>query len=243
MIFDTVVLLIVLASTIFAFFRGFIREVLTVLGVVGGAVAAVYMGPYLSPIVKGWIGVDAVEGEEVPRLFGLIPYTILADILSYGVIFIVFVIILSVVSHFLATWARTIGLGIFDKLLGIIFGVLRAVVLIALLYLPIYQLTDEKQRDEWFPDSHSRSYVEAATGWVMQFLPQASEEDVDTLKKGAEDAASKVGKTIQGIAEKAGEKVNGSEDGKTGENKKEESGYKEEEREDLNQLFEDTVNE
>lgn len=242
MIFDAIVLLIILISAVFAFFRGFIRETLTVLGVVGGVLAALYFGPQLSPHVHGWIGADIPEGEEVPRLFGVLPYPILADILSYGVIFIVFVIVLSVLSHFLSGWARMIGLGVFDKILGIIFGVLRAAILIALLYLPVFQLTDPEQRDEWFPNSYSRPYVEAMTAWSLQFLPKASEEDIETAKENAGKAVSKMGEKIKDMTDTADKESETKENGdKPAEN--DFDGYQDEQRESLDRLFEDNVNE
>lgn len=253
MIFDAVVLLIILISTVFAFFRGFIRETLTVLGVVGGVLAALYMGPQLSPLVSGWIGADVPEGEDVPRLFGLVPYPILADILSYGVIFLVFVIVLSVLSHFLAGWARTIGLGVFDKILGILFGALRAAVLIALLYLPVFQLTDPEQRDEWFPSSNSRPYVEAMTAWTLQFLPQASEEDIESAKENAGKAVSTVGQKLRDLTDGAEKQDNNETNGTNGTKEKNGNdvtsgesgteGYQDEQRESLDRLFEENIDE
>lgn len=77
MIFDAIVLLIILISAVFAFFRGFIRETLTVLGVVGGVLAALYFGPQLSPHVHGWIGAD-IRKERKSRAFlefCLIPFS------------------------------------------------------------------------------------------------------------------------------------------------------------------------
>ena len=55
MIVDVIAALIMLASIGIAILRGFIREVLTIFGLVGGAVAAYVGGPLLTPTVRGWL--------------------------------------------------------------------------------------------------------------------------------------------------------------------------------------------
>ena len=65
MIIDIIVGAVVIVSAIISFLRGFIREVLTIAGVVGGLAAAYFMGPMLTPTFKDWFGVDP-EAEEMP---------------------------------------------------------------------------------------------------------------------------------------------------------------------------------
>ena len=62
MIVDILVLAVLLISALIAFLRGFIREVLTITGVVGGLAAAYFGGPLLAPLMRGWLGVQ--EGVE-----------------------------------------------------------------------------------------------------------------------------------------------------------------------------------
>jgi membrane protein required for colicin V production len=206
MIFDIVVVIILLASALFAFFRGFIRETLTILGVVGGTVASYFLGGEFSPHVLRLLGgvetEGEVEGEATKLLFGTIPYPLLADILSYGIIFLFFVIILSVISHLLASWAKSIGLGIFDRMLGILFGLVRGGLFIALLYLPVYLLIEKEERDEWkmLQNSHTRVYVEMTSEWVNSMIPESEEaagEAGDEVRIELESVAREVHKKMQ----------------------------------------------
>tara|TARA_R110001592_G_scaffold144484_1_gene367603 strand:+ start:11306 stop:12073 length:768 start_codon:yes stop_codon:yes gene_type:complete len=210
MIVDVIAALIMLASIGIAILRGFIREVLTIFGLVGGAVAAYVGGPLLTPTVRGWLGV--VEGEEDPeKLFGVVPYPLLGDILAYAAVFIVFVILLSVLSHFLAASVKSLGLGAVDRTLGMVFGIARGILFLGLLYLPIYYLVGDKQMKdgewEWLKDSKSRVYLEATAGWIDGFIPKDENinyedagdkmnamnearkklEDMDLLPKGEEN--------------------------------------------------------
>lgn len=190
MIIDGIVIAVLLVSAIIAFFRGFIREVLTILGVVGGLAAAYLGGPMLSPLMRGWLGV--VDGEEPKRLLGLIPYPIVADLLSYGLIFIVVVIVLSIVSHVLAETVRSIGLGAIDRTLGFIFGLLRGALLLAILYLPVHIGFDDEAKAEYLGASRTVPYLESMSGVLAGYLPQSAKDQIkDTAAQEAENTGVK----------------------------------------------------
>jgi membrane protein required for colicin V production len=198
MIFDVVVIIVLLASALFAFFRGFIREILTILGVLGGTVAAIYLGPFLVPLVQQWIGVDA-SAEEVKKLFGIVPYPLLADIISYSSIFLIFVVALSIISHMLANWAKESGLGMVDRVLGVIFGLARGMLILALLYLPVYLLIEEEERNEWgwTKECYSLGYVEKSAAWIYGIIPKSEGLDIEKGKEDVENIAVEVRKKMQ----------------------------------------------
>ena len=185
MIIDGIVIAVLLISAIISFLRGFIRETLTILGVAGGLAAAYYGGPILAPIVKNMLGVH--EGEPPHKLFNILPYPILADILSYGAIFIVIVIILSIVSHMLAESARAVGLGSLDRTLGIFFGLARGALLLAILYLPVYIGVDKTTKEEWFKGSKTDVYLEEASGKIASMIPQSAVKNLDDAGKKMEE--------------------------------------------------------
>lgn len=199
MIVDILVLAALLISALIAFFRGFIREILTIGGVVGGALAAYVGGPMLNPLMSGWIGVPEVvpEGEAMPMLFDVLPYNIVADVLSYGAIFIVVVIVLSVLSHFMAEGARSLGLGPIDRTLGFIFGVARAVLLLGILYLPVHFFIDQDTKDAWFKNSKTHFYVETVSKTIAHYIPNSTVEDV----QGNIDKAEELDQTRKKLQE------------------------------------------
>ncbi len=192
MIIDVLVLVILLISAGIAFMRGFIREVLTIAGVVGGLAASYFGAPLLKPHMRGWFGVE--EGIEPERLFGILPYNIVADALSYGLIFIVVVTALSFVSHALAEWARRTGLGAIDRSFGFLFGLIRGILLLGLLYLPVHLFVEQDAKDSWFEDTKSRFYLEKVSAAMAEFLPKDAEE--------AGEAAISQGEKIMDAREK-----------------------------------------
>lgn len=237
MIFDLVVLAALLVSAGIAFFRGLIREVLTILGVVGGLVAAYFCGPLLSPMVRGWFGAEESEDE---KLFDLVPYDVAADALAYGSVFLIVVIVLSIASHLLSGWAKAIGLGAVDRTLGVIFGILRGVIILALLYLPVHVLVDEKTRGEWFAGSKTHFYVAETADSMMLFLPQSLKEN----------AGEEVGEATESMAKTTREKLqeldvlrSQSAGGKTAPGGEDPAGYKGEQRQGMDELIEENLNE
>ncbi len=187
MIVDIVVLVVLLISALIAFLRGFIREVLTITGVVGGLAAAYFAGPLLAPYMRGWFGVE--DGIEPERLFNILPYDIVADALSYGLIFIIVVVLLSILSHFLAETAKTIGLGAVDRTLGFIFGILRGIVLLGLLYLPVHLFIDDETKGGVFDGSKTHFYLEQTSEALAEFIPESTVEDIEDGVGSLEEAS------------------------------------------------------
>jgi membrane protein required for colicin V production len=181
MIVDIIVSVILVGSAIISFLRGFIREILTIFGIIGGMIAAYIGGPLLVPHMSAWLGIK--EGEEIPKLFDVIPYDMVANALSYGSIFLGFAIILSIISHIISEGASKIGLGALDRTLGVAFGLARGVLVLGLVYLPFLYMTTEETRDTWFQDSKTHVYVEATSLWLSNFIPK---ETTDKLKESAQ---------------------------------------------------------
>lgn len=236
MIFDVIVLAALLVSAIIAFFRGFIREVLTILGVVGGLAASWGAGPLLSPLVRGWMGVK--EGETPEKLFDMIPYDIVADVLAYGSVFIIVVGLLSVASHFLSGWARAVGLGAVDRTLGVVFGLARGIIILGLLYLPIHVMVDPKTSDEWFKDSRTRFYIQGTADGMMKLLPESFREE--SGKKAEETADQMVKSTREKLQEM--DVLRGEEPPAPPPAEEPDDGYQREQRQQMNDLFEDNYN-
>jgi len=249
MIFDAIVLAAVLISSVIAFLRGFIRELLTIVGVAGGLAASYFGGPLLVPVMRNWLGVSNDPEAEVEKLFDAVPMNIVADICAYGLIFVVVVVILSVLSHFLSAGAKAVGLGPVDRTLGVLFGAARAILLLSLLYLPVSLLTDKEERDGWsaLEGSRTRYYIEQGSQWIASFLPENADETVDDATERANEKMNEARERLEEIevlkntAEKAGNAMD-----KTQEvvpqveigPPEDDAGYKPEQRENLDQLIE-----
>lgn len=228
MIIDIVVGAIVLISAIISFLRGFIREVLTIAGVVGGLFAAIFFGPSLSPTFQSWLGI--VDGEEIERLFDIVPMNIVADICAYATIFIVVVIVISIISHFTAGAIKLMGLGPIDRTLGVIFGIFRAVVLLGLIYLPFHLLMDEGDKTKYFTGSKTHLFIEKTAEVLYRFIP--STDDLQGKAKEVTEGALKKSLSENGILQDKSKKTDLNSIPKS-----EDAGYEKDERQELDDLM------
>lgn len=209
MVIDILVGIILLISALISFLRGFIREVLTIFGTIGALAAAYFAGPHLGPLMRGWLGVQ--EGQDVPKLFDLIPYTVIADVLAYGAVFLSVLIALSIVSHILAEAVRKVGLGAVDRVLGVGFGLARGFIILALMFIPVKLFAAPTTLDSWFEGSVSRAYLDIGADWLVSLLPEnafdmpapapESEDDMraklDKMKLLGGDTAQKIEEALK----------------------------------------------
>lgn len=119
-IIDGVAAAIILISGFLAYARGLVRETLSIVGWGGAAIIAFIFAPqgkdlvYEIPFVNGLVG-DSCE---------------IALIISFTLIFIVALVVISLFTPLLAGMVSKSALGIIDRGLGFIFGLLRGVLLI-----------------------------------------------------------------------------------------------------------------
>lgn len=120
-IVDGVALLIVLISALLAFSRGFVREVMSILGWVAAAVVAFTFAPKVEPMVR-----------EIPILKDLIGTSCELSILAaFAAVFAVALIVVSIFTPLFSGFVSRSALGPMDQGLGFLFGVARGVLLIA----------------------------------------------------------------------------------------------------------------
>ncbi len=169
MIFDTIVIAVLLISALHAFWRGFIREILTIFGAIGGLLAALAFGDDVRPFMDTWLGVAG--DEKAAKLFDVIPMTLVSAVLAYGVVFILIFGVLSFISHLIAEQVRALGLGAVDRTLGVVFGLLRGLLILGIFYLPVHIVMDKDTKKEWFKESRTHLYVEAVSSWLQNMMP------------------------------------------------------------------------
>jgi membrane protein required for colicin V production len=184
LILDIVVIVILLISCIVAFLRGFVREVLTILGLGGAGLTALTVAPMLSGGLESWLSDGAGEND---KFWGFVPYDIAAAVFAYAGVFVITLIIMSLISHWIAKSVHAIGLGPIDRSLGVVFGIVRGLILIGLLYMPFHLLMDDEDKESWFSESATHGYVEELADIMSALMPEsmqaeeAAEEEADPL--------------------------------------------------------------
>ncbi|MDE2333285.1 MAG: CvpA family protein [Rhodospirillales bacterium] len=115
---DAVLLAVVAISAIVAFIRGFVREVLGVAAWAAAAYVAYASFPVANPLVRGWI--------KNPQF---------ADPATYGIVFVLGLIVFTIATNLLGRLVRESSLGGLDRTLGLAYGVLRGALIAIVAYM------------------------------------------------------------------------------------------------------------
>ena len=155
-VFDLVVVAIVLLSGLFAFFRGFVHESLSMLGWVGAAVTALYGYPVARPYVRE-----------------LIPSQLIADLATGIGLFIISFLIFSFISGRIAKAVQNSGLDSLDSTLGFVFGLVRGGLVVCIAYLALSWLMPPAQQPEWVQTARTRPVLQEGAYLLKAAMPDA----------------------------------------------------------------------
>ncbi|TMJ62240.1 MAG: CvpA family protein [Alphaproteobacteria bacterium] len=152
---DIGVIAIVVLSAVFAFARGFVREALSIVAWVGAAAITIYgFLPVLAmvdPIVKNPLLSQLIAG------FGL---------------FVVSLVVLTIITSFLARLVRTSALSPIDRTLGFVFGLVRGALIVCVAYL-LLDFVQPSERPAWIRDAKSAPFLHQGADMLRQFLPES----------------------------------------------------------------------
>ena len=183
MIADIVIVAVLLISGLLAFFRGMTRESLTIAGWVGATLATIYGFPQMQPLFAEYI-----ESK------------LISDIACAASLFLVTLVVLTIASHLIANRIKGSAVGQLDHALGFVFGVLRGVILVSLLYIGVTIFWDEKDFPDAIAEAKSLPLVQASAGFLENLLPEGALPDRGRPK-------DPIGDAVDGVVEGIGDAV------------------------------------
>ncbi len=179
---DIIIIFIVAVSALISINRGFIREVLSIVGWVIGAILVVSFLPIAMPFLR-----EHFSSEGSAKIVGSIA------------IFGAFMIFWMIFSAGIASKIKASKLGNIDKGLGLFFGLFRAFLLIVLLFIMVgFVFPEDDNKPDIFKDS---KYFEIAGSFaepIEKLIPKATLEE---LEQAAKQTPSKEDKKIEVIQE------------------------------------------
>ena len=170
---DLAVIAIIVLSAIFAFARGFVREALSIIAWVGAAVITLY--------AFNWV--YALVDQRVHN-------ALLSQVITGFGLFLSSLVVLTILTGFLARLVHASGLTPIDRTLGFIFGLARGVLLVCLAYLLLdLVLPQANDRPGWIREARSGPYLHEGADMLKGFLPES-------LKTKGTEAAGELMRTI-----------------------------------------------
>jgi membrane protein required for colicin V production len=154
---DFVFIALILISGLISLYRGFVREVFSVVT----WVVAIWVGIRFAGTVAVYL--PAALADETLRLG-----------VAFAVLFILVLIAGGVIGIVMTRLVRGTGLTGTDRALGIVFGLLRGVLIVALLvFLASLTLAPE---ETWWQESRLVPEFERIVGWLLDQLPETLRE-------------------------------------------------------------------
>jgi membrane protein required for colicin V production len=173
---DVGIIGILLISALWAFLRGFVREVLGVAAWVGAAFVTLYGFAYVQPYARQLIAIQ-----------------FLADAVAGVVLFVVSLILFSVISHAISSQVRDSALSAIDRSLGFVFGLLRGAVIVCIAYLLLKWAVPPQDRPSWIMSARALPAIEQGVAVLEQLIPRSARDrgasEADRVRQEAERAA------------------------------------------------------
>lgn len=211
---DSVVAIIMLLSAVFALFRGFVREMLTIVNLAGAALCAYWFSPQLQPVTDRWFDVDrtAETADKAHKIWGMVPPPMMSTFCSYAIVFFGVLLILTLAGLYISSTIKALGLGPADKALGLVFGLVRGFLIVFLMYLPFGYFMNPDDYPQWAKESVTVPVLEKAYAYGDEHLKDHEELNAefkqagDTLREKADrahEAAREAAEDVKDHAEDA----------------------------------------
>ena len=149
---DYVIIGIIALSAIISIVRGFVKEVLSLVAWILAFWVALTFSPQFSVLLSDYIST---------------PYISLFT--AFSGLFIVTLILSALVNNLIAAIVVKTGLSGTDRMLGVLFGLLRGVAIVTLLVL--LAAATPMPNDAWWQNAVLIEHFEKLAIWVRQFLP------------------------------------------------------------------------
>jgi membrane protein required for colicin V production len=173
-IFDLVVITITLILGLKGLFRGFIKEIFGIIGIIGAIFVAsrisIDVGNAIAPIL-------AIKSDATIKLIGFV------------VALIGFWLIIYTIGTIISKIFAASGLGIIDRIFGFIFGMSKIFLIFAVIAYSISQVQSFKKLiDEKFTDSYIMPHLISVGSYIIKIDTSAITNGVDKVVDSAKSS-------------------------------------------------------
>jgi len=153
--FDLAVLGVIALSAVFAFARGLVREALSIVAWAGAGLTTLY-------------GFNHVYGLVIR----FVATPLLADLIAAAGLFVISLIVLTILTGYIARFVQSSALSPIDRTLGLIFGLVRGAFLVSLAYLLLDISLPQNDRPGWIRQAKSEPFLAQGAELLRNALPE-----------------------------------------------------------------------
>ncbi len=172
--FDILVIVILALSALYGMGRGFVSEILSLVAWIGAAFVTIYGFPHIRPWARQYMEPEAF-----------------ADTIAIVVLGVVSLIVLKFLAHFLGKLVKQSDLGFIDRSFGALFGLLRGLFVVCVVFLMINWLVPKQSFPDWIADARTLPLVEFGAELLSKVTPAEIVESLSNLDNGGLDTMLK----------------------------------------------------
>jgi len=166
-IIDILILIIILTSCMVATFRGFIKEIFSI----------------LSWVLSLFVAFNLFNKFKL-ELIDYISQKIIIDIIAFSFPFLTTLLISHLISKWLSPKFNFSEILFLDKVLGFLFGALRGILIVVLLYFGfLYLIGKEKKIPNLLLEAHTYVYLKNTADVLSSFFIDEIEQKDKRIKK------------------------------------------------------------
>jgi len=156
---DVAIIALVVLSAVLSLFRGFVKEALALASWLVALWVSMIFYEDLAVVLSQWIAEPSIQ-----------------NIAAFSILFISVLLVGALINYLASKLVAKTGLAITDRMLGVVFGVARGVVIVAILVL-FAGLTPMPQ-DSWWQSSQLIGYFQDFALWMREYLPEDISENI-----------------------------------------------------------------
>jgi len=175
-VLDYIYAAIIVGSAVWATIRGGIYETIATISWVLAAIAARFVSPYLDSLLQTW--------------FKLSESTVVTLVASYFIVFFVILVLIGFVNQKLRDRIQDSILSVTDKTLGVIFGIIRGVVVMGFVYWGLlwYYSDVPAGMPKWVADAKTRPVMQLTAVKLDEWFFFGNNKLIMRDMRGAQEA-------------------------------------------------------
>ncbi|MEL7044949.1 MAG: CvpA family protein [Pseudomonadota bacterium] len=161
---DWIIVVIVGLSALLSLWRGFVREALSLAGWVIAFIVANLAAVHVAN------GIGELIANRTGRY-----------IVAWSLLFVVTLVASSITARITSKLIKASGLGIADRLLGMVFGVLRGALIVMALVFVVREIVPRSEQS-LLDESQLMPHIDVLLGWSSRTFEQFRDVDIPGLK-------------------------------------------------------------
>lgn len=176
---DALVGVLILVSAYLAMVRGLVRELFALASWAVAFFAAFFFAPSLQPMLA-----------DLPAVGSVLSDCPIAMVVAFIIVFGLTLIVTGAIIWMFSGGMRDSGVGVVDQGLGFIYGALRGLVLVAVIYIAYQQIVPESEEYAFVENAYSIGFVKELAETIQSMLP---EDPPDWFRERAEQLMGQCG--------------------------------------------------